>query len=158
MIGGTAGIGWFWWQQHQPRLPPGITWGNGRIEADEIDIDTKLAGRIAGLSVEEGAFVKAGQQVGRMDTSDLEASLSKDEAQVRQAQKTLEEARANVEQQKAQVRLAQQQLDRTQFFGAERLGHQRVVGSAQTAAGCRELELGGGGLQARPDGARARCG
>jgi len=116
MIGGGAGIGWFWWQQHQPRLPPGITWGNGRIEADEIDIDTKFAGPIAALFVDEGAFVKAGQQVARMDTSDLEASLGKDEAQVRQAQKTLEEAHANVEQQNAQVRLAQQELERTQFL------------------------------------------
>jgi HlyD family secretion protein len=51
-----------------------------------------------------------------MDTSDLEASLNKHEAQVRQAQKTLEEARANVEQQSAQVRLAQQELERTQFL------------------------------------------
>jgi len=113
---GTTGVGWLWWQHHQPRLPPGITWGNGRIEADEIDIDTKFAGRIAALFVDEGAFVKAGQQLARMDTRDLEASLNKDEAQARQAQKTLEEARANVEQQKAQVRLAQQELERSQFL------------------------------------------
>lgn len=116
MIGAAAGIGWYWWHQHQPRLPPGISWGNGRIEADEIDIDTKFAGRIAVLFVDEGAFVKAGQSVARMDTSDLQASLNKHEAQVRQAQKTLEEARANVEQQKAQVRLAQQELERSQFL------------------------------------------
>ena len=43
MIGAGAGIGWLWWQQHQSRLPPGIASGNGRLESDEIDIDTKFA-------------------------------------------------------------------------------------------------------------------
>src|SRR6266567_2569267 len=49
MIGAGTGIGWFWWQQHQMRLPSGIASGNGRLESDEIDIDTKFAGRIAKL-------------------------------------------------------------------------------------------------------------
>lgn len=80
IIGAGAGIGWFWWQQHQLRLPPGIGWGNGRLEADEIDIDTKFAGRIAKLFVDEGDMVRAGQVVAMMDTRDLEASLKKSEA------------------------------------------------------------------------------
>ena len=41
MIGAGAGIGWLWWHQHQTQLPPGIASGNGRLESDEIDIDTK---------------------------------------------------------------------------------------------------------------------
>ena len=42
-----------------PPLPPGIVLGNGRLEADEIDIDTKFAGRIAKLLADEGDMVKA---------------------------------------------------------------------------------------------------
>ena len=53
MIGAGAGIGWLWWHQHQSRLPLGIASGNGRLESDEIDIDTKFAGRIAKLFVDE---------------------------------------------------------------------------------------------------------
>ena len=53
------------------QLPPGIAYGNGRIEADAIDIDTKFAGRIAELFADEGDMVKAGQVVARMDTQDL---------------------------------------------------------------------------------------
>ena len=49
--------------------------GNGRIEADEIDIDTKFAGRISEMLADEGDMVKGGQVVARMDTRDLEASL-----------------------------------------------------------------------------------
>ncbi|HLN10614.1 MAG TPA: hypothetical protein VK281_16875 [Xanthobacteraceae bacterium] len=46
---GVAGGGAYWWNLSQSRLPPGISFGNGRLEADEIDIETKYAGRIAGL-------------------------------------------------------------------------------------------------------------
>jgi HlyD family secretion protein len=113
LIGAAAGTGWFWWQQHQLRLPPGIAWGNGRLEADEIDIDTKFAGRIAKLFADEGDMVTAGQLVALMDTRDLEASLKKDQAVVSQAERTLEEARANLEQQQTVVKLAKQELDRT---------------------------------------------
>jgi HlyD family secretion protein len=72
-----AGAGWIWWYQHHPRLPPGIAWRNGRLEADQIDIDTKFAGRIARLFVDQGDMVTAGQVVAMMDTRDLEASLKK---------------------------------------------------------------------------------
>ena len=111
---GGAGGAIYWLKYSQPSLPPGIVSGNGRLEADEIDISTKFAGRVAELLADEGDVVKAGQVVARMDTRDLEASLKKAEAQVLGAQRALDEARANVAQQQSQLILAQQQLDRTQ--------------------------------------------
>ncbi len=108
-----AGGGFYVWRQSQSQLPPGIAFGNGRIEADEIDIDTKFAGRIAEMLADEGDMVKASQVLARMDTRDLEASLRKSESQVQQAQQSLDEAKANVVQQTTQVTLAQQQFDRT---------------------------------------------
>jgi len=113
MIGAGPGIGWLWWHQHQSRLPPGIASGNGRLESDEIDIDTKFAGRIAKLFVDEGDMVAAGQVVAMMDTRDIQASLKKSEAMVSLAQRALDEAKANLVQQQTQVTLAQQELDRT---------------------------------------------
>jgi HlyD family secretion protein len=113
MIAAGAGIGWFWWQHHQMQLPPGIASGNGRLESDEIDIDTKFAGRIAELFVDEADMVAAGQVVAMMDSRDIQASLKKSEALVSQAQRALDEAKANLAQQQTQVTLAQQQLDRT---------------------------------------------
>jgi HlyD family secretion protein len=109
-----AGAGAAYWQQtHQVGLPMGIVSGNGRIEADEIDIDTKFAGRIAEMLADEGDMVKAGQVLARMDTQDLAAQLKKSEAQVQQAQRSLDEAHSNVELQKTQLTLAQQEFDRT---------------------------------------------
>jgi HlyD family secretion protein len=112
---GAAG-GAYWWKQHETQLPPSIVWSNGRIEADEIDIATKYAGRIAQMFAGEGDMVKAGQVLARMDTRDLEASLKKSEAQVRQAQKSVEEAKANVAQQTSVLLLAQQQVERAIYL------------------------------------------
>ena len=112
---GAAG-GAYWWKQRQTQLPPSIVWSNGRVEADEIDIDTKYAGRIAEMFAEEGDMIKVGQVVARMDTRDLEASLKKSEAQVRQAQKSVDEAKANVAQQASILLLAKQEMDRAVYL------------------------------------------
>jgi HlyD family secretion protein len=112
LLAGGAGGGYYWWQHLQAQLPAGIAFGNGRLEADEIDIDTKFAGRIAEILADEGDLVKAGQVVARMDTQDLAASLKKSQAQALEAQRAVEEANANVAQQNSQLLLAQQELDR----------------------------------------------
>ena len=110
----AGGAGFYWWKHSQPQLPLGISFGNGRLEADEIDIDTKFPGRIAELHAEIGDMVAAGQVVARMDTRDIQESLRKAQAQVKQAQRAIEEANANLEQQRTQQTLAAQELERTQ--------------------------------------------
>jgi len=107
-----AGIGTYWWTHRQPGVHPGIAYGNGRLEADPIDVATKFAGRIFELRVDEGAMVTAGQVLAVMDTRDLEASLKKSEAQVEQAQKAVSEADANVDQTHSQVIFADQEMER----------------------------------------------
>ncbi len=110
----AGGAGLYWWKHSQPQLPAGISWGNGRLEADEIDINTKFAGRVAELHAEIGDMVTAGQVVARMDTNDIQESLGKAQAQVKQAQRAIGEAGANLEQLLTQQMLAVQELDRTQ--------------------------------------------
>jgi HlyD family secretion protein len=109
-----VGIGGAYWWTHRPLpLPAGIAYGNGRLEADPIDIATKFAGRIAELRVDEGDMVKAGQPVAVMDTRDLQQSLEKAQAEVALQQKAISEAEAVLEQIRTQVRLAEQQMERT---------------------------------------------
>ena len=112
ILGVGAGVA-YWQHMRQIGLPIGIVSGNGRIEADEIDTDTKFAGRIAEMLADEGDMVKGGQVLARTDTQDLEAQLRKSEAQVEQAQRSLDEAHSNVDLQKTQLTLAQQEFDRT---------------------------------------------
>ena len=108
----ASGAG-YWWLHRAPGLPSGIASGNGRLEADEIDIDAKFAGRIAKLNVDEGDVVEASQTVALMDSQDLEASLGKHEALVLQAEQTVRQSTATLAQQRTQVLFARQQLDRS---------------------------------------------
>jgi HlyD family secretion protein len=110
---GASGAGYYFWKKAHPPLPVGISLGNGRIEADEIDIETKFAGRVSELLTDIGDMVAPGQVVARMDTSDIQQSLSKSEAQARQAQRSVEEAQANLSQQQTLKILAEQEMDRT---------------------------------------------
>jgi HlyD family secretion protein len=110
---GAGGGGYTIWKRTHPPLPVGISVGNGRVEADEVDIDTKYAGRVAELMVDIGEVVTPGQVMARMDTRDIEQSLSKSEAQSRQAQRVVEEAQANLTQHETQKVLAEREMDRT---------------------------------------------
>jgi HlyD family secretion protein len=75
-----------------------------------------------------------------MDTRDLEASLHKAQSMAGQAQRALDEARANLDQQQTQVRLAQQEFDRAStlvpkgYATAELLDQRRQQMDAALAA------------------------
>jgi len=125
-LAGSLGAG-YWWLHLSPALPPGIAWGNGRLEADEIDIDTKFAGRIAKLLADEGDFVKAGQVVAVMDTSDLQAQLKQYQELVLQARHSLDQAKANYAQQQAVVKLAQTEVDRSSYLVARGYATQQTL-------------------------------
>jgi HlyD family secretion protein len=131
LCGGGAGGAYYWWLGHHAQLPPGIASGNGRIEADEIDIDTKFAGRIAEILADEGDMLKAGQVVARMDTQDIAASLKKSEAQVQGARRAVDEATANVAQLTSQVLLAQQEMDRAAALVVKGFETKEVVDQRQ---------------------------
>jgi HlyD family secretion protein len=68
-----------------PGLPPDIASGNGRIEATEIDVDAKIAGRIKQILVNEGDFIKADQVLVRMDIATLQARRNEAEARLEHA-------------------------------------------------------------------------
>ena len=76
-----AGIALVTWLELQPDgYGDDFASGNGRIEATEINIATKLGGRIARILVDEGDFVEPGQLLAEMDTSVLQAQLLQAEA------------------------------------------------------------------------------
>ncbi len=94
--------------------PPNLASGNGRIEAVEIDIATRTAGRISAITVEEGEAVAAGQIVARMDTDTLEAELREAQAERRRADSTVETATSTVRQREHEWRAAQATLQERQ--------------------------------------------
>ena len=71
VVGGAVA----WLILSKPALPPGFAGVNGRLEAKQVDIATKYAGRIKEVLANEGDTVDAGQVVATMDTEPLEAQL-----------------------------------------------------------------------------------
>lgn len=110
-LGVVAGIVWLKYSQKAPELP--IAGGNGRIEAVEIDIAAKSAGRVKEILVEEGDFVMAGQVVARMDTDVLDAQL-------RQAEAMLQQTEIAVTTSQSQLRLRQAEKAATLALLAQR--------------------------------------
>lgn len=96
-----------WWVLRPVGLGEGFASGNGRIEATEVDVATKLAGRVAEILVDEGDFVKTGQVVARMDTQVLQAQLAQAEAQVRQTENARLTAQALVAQRQSEQATAE---------------------------------------------------
>ncbi len=85
------------WYGLKPKGPSaGFVSGNGRIEATEIDIATKLAGRVLNVMVNEGDFVLAGQPLARMQTDTLTAQRDEARAQSRQSVTAVDSAKAEV--------------------------------------------------------------
>jgi HlyD family secretion protein len=111
MVLGGAG-GWYWWQQQLHALPPGIAKTNGRLEAEQVQIATKYAGRISEVLAREGDMVDGGQIVARMDTVELEAQLAAAEADVKQAEHEKVEADALIAQRESERTFAEQELTR----------------------------------------------
>ncbi len=95
-----------------PDVPEGIVYGNGRIEAAEVDVATKIAGRIAAIEVREGDLVKAGQLLARIDSAQLEAQRLRAEADVARAESMVAQADAQIAQAEAQLKLAERELER----------------------------------------------
>lgn len=106
--------------------------GNGRIEATEVDVATKLAGRIVAVRVHEGDDVTVGEELAKMDTKVLDADLRQAEAAILQAvqkkasaeaavaqrQNEIAAAQALVAQRTSQLRLSEIELHRTKTLQA----------------------------------------
>lgn len=95
------------WQRLKPGdLPAGFASGNGRIEAVEIDISSRVSGRIKDIFANEGDFVTAGQVIAQIDTAQLQAQRAEAEAQYERAVIAVETARSLVTQREAERQAA----------------------------------------------------
>lgn len=96
-----------------PPLPDGLAWGNGRLEATQVDVAAKRPGRVSEILVDEGDVVAAGQVVARMDARDLEADLNEARARLSVAREEMKHALALVAQQQSTHALASKAFGRS---------------------------------------------
>ncbi len=126
-------LGYYLWQRFQQPDTQGLISGNGRIEATEIDIASKLPGQLEQVLVKEGEFVEAGQILAKIKVSSLEAQLNEAQAQQQQAENAVLTAQAQVamrqsdkaamlamvSQRETELNAAQRRLKRTEILAKE---------------------------------------
>ncbi|WP_168564037.1 HlyD family secretion protein [Crateriforma spongiae] len=110
---------WYLWQEEIVRrsadaLPEKIVYGNGRIEADLVDVSAKYAGRVLRINAHEGDLVEPGQILATLDAAELEATMAKAKAQLAEAIESLSETEAEIVRYEGELRLANQNLRRTE--------------------------------------------
>ena len=163
-----ATAAYFAWNASRDSGPgAGFVQGNGRIEATEIDIATKLPGRLAEVLAAEGDFVQAGTALARMDVAALQAQRSEAVARHAQAQHGVATAHAQVALREsdlratqAQVALRESELDAAQRRLARSTELARDGASSQQEldddrARQRSAQAGVTAAQAQTDAARA---
>jgi HlyD family secretion protein len=78
---GSGAAGYVAWEQYEASLlPVGIVSINGRVEATQVDISTKIPGRVTEIVPHEGDMVSPGEVVARIDTSETGAQLHQAQA------------------------------------------------------------------------------
>ena len=130
---------------HGTSMPKGIAKTNGRIEATQIDVAAKYAGRLATVTVNEGDEVAAGQMIARISSPEYEAQLRGARAQVLKAKQTLAEAVALIAQRKSDQTYAKTDVERGQplvekGFLSRQAFDQRVTKAEVTLAALQAAE------------------
>ena len=107
------GAGWASWKfRTTEALPAGVVGANGRVEANQVEIATKLAGRIVDVVPREGDMIDVGEVVAHLDPAEIEAQSRQAQAEAQRARKTLAAASAAVASRKAELTFAEQELAR----------------------------------------------
>ena len=117
VLGAVAFVGWRAWERHQRaqvQLPEGITAGNGRIEAIQVDIATKYAGRIGDVLAREGSMVAPDDLLAHIDSTEMRAELEKANAQLAKAAEDVARAAADIVQKQSTADLNEKSFARSE--------------------------------------------
>ena len=125
----AGGLGY--WKSLHDRLPEGLAMGNGRLEATEVQIASKVPGRLAEVLVDEGDKVSRGQLLARIDTRTLEAQRTQAEAEVTRARENYAAAQANVQLRQSEQLLASQELKRIREMFQRKYASQQLLDQQQ---------------------------
>jgi HlyD family secretion protein len=111
--------GWSWWRS---RLDTGgVLQASGRIEVTEVNVSSKVTGRVAALRVDEGADVTAGQLIAELEGEELEAQLRQAKAALQSAEARQVQARITLEIEPTTIRTQIRQADENLRAAEERL-------------------------------------
>lgn len=125
---------------NREKLTEGFAKGNGRLEATEVDIATKLAGRLSEVLVKEGDFVDKDQVVAKMETTILDAQLRQAEAEVSRVKQARLTAFYKAEGLRFRLNLAEKDFERSKTLFAKGSATQQQYDRDQTTKQALEAE------------------
>ncbi|MFL9611284.1 HlyD family secretion protein [Methylobacillus sp. Pita2] len=143
IIAALAAAGFYAWQaMNGNNNTEGLASGNGRIEAIEIDVATKLAGRVDEILVNEGDFVEKGQPLANMQVQVLDAQRDEARAQHQQALNSVVAAQAQVALRESDKRATQALVTQreSELDAAQRRLARSETLSAEGASSIQELD------------------
>ena len=107
-----AAIYFYSFMNKQSNLPEGFASWNGRIETTQVDISSKLSGRLINIDSQEGDLVEKNQVLARLDIKELNTKLQEAIAYKQQAIENKNYALAIVEEKQSELSLAKKNYDR----------------------------------------------
>lgn len=156
----VAGLGFYSyksWRNSAIYNDPAFTSGNGRLEATEVSIAAKSAGKVEKILVNEGDFVKKDQHLAQMQTNVLEAELAQAKAMVLVKEAELAAARADVLQKQSKYDNAKKRFDRAKSLYTSKAVSQQTYendeslykgASAELAAANAKVQQAGAAIAA----------
>lgn len=137
---GIVAAGYLWWQ-HRPATAS-VYIANGRLEATEVQLASRLAGRLEELLVQEGDEVSTGDVVARLESAPLEAEMSRIMADIQLAQEQLVLATARKAEADSECDFARSHLKRLESLSKDRYVSEDQLDAARTrvqtsTAACR---------------------
>ena len=141
VLAAVAAVGWYVWDRSTGGLPDGFEKGKGRMDEDQIDIATKVPGRVAEVRVSEGQLVQPGEVLAVMDTREMDAQVARAKADAARAASQVEEVRAVIEQRRAEKTLAEEEFARASQLAERGVTSQAVADQQKTRLATAEAAL-----------------
>ena len=120
---------------------PAFASGNGRLEATEVNIAAKLAGKIEDITVDEGDYVKKGQKLVQMQTNVLKATLAQAQAMIKVKESELASAKAVRMQKVSLYKNAENRYKRAKTLVEKNAASQQTFENDQAAFESAKAEL-----------------
>ena len=140
----VAGLGFYLIKNYRDNAiyrNPAFASGNGRLEATEVSISTKLAGKIEKILVQEGDYVKKEQKLVQMQTNTLKAQLAQNLANVKVKEAELASAKAIVLQKQSNLKNAELRYNREQTLLKQKATSEQIYENALAVYESAKAEL-----------------
>lgn len=116
---GLALAGWAWWRDRQGSRD--VIQASGRIEVTEVNVSSRVTGRVTKRYVDEGTDVKAGQLIAELEGEELEAQLRQARAALQSGEAKLAQTRITLRVEPTMVRTQIRQAEENLRSAEERL-------------------------------------